>query len=437
MKQSVMEHTIERNETKGSNRVIPFAILFLFIGITVLSIIVLTTSSSKQLTSEYLCKVDKRIVRLSVIGQGDHGKYYHLASNWPSRLNTPAHKEDLEVIHNGVQVIIKETIEGKDYYDITYPLHDKEGIVLGSIGYTATSKTHLDWLQIGVYFGSSILLFIMVIINFRGRENRILWLLSEQKKHEQFVLESSKQQEELKRLKSLKTMAGAIAHRFNNAMMAVQGNLELMTETLPADSDELKMASRAAQAARGVSQIGSMMLSYVGQKNLHLQELSIVDLVKESISAFKSALPPTVTLNFTPPSQPLYCSIEQQQIKEVVGNILTNALESLTDNTGTIDITFGNEYFTTDSFPIPFQNDKIQDGIYTFCQIKDSGHGINSKALSQIFDPFYTTKFVGRGLGLALTVGIMQTHHGAIAIKSSLDKGTTVKILLPSISFPQ
>jgi signal transduction histidine kinase len=251
------------------------------------------------------------------------------------------------------------------------------------------------------------------------------------------VLESSKQQEELKRLKSLKTMAGAIAHRFNNAMMAVQGNLELMTETLPADSDELKMASRAAQAARGVSQIGSMMLSYVGQKNLHLQELSIVDLVKESISAFKSALPPTVTLNFTPPSQPLYCSIEQQQIKEVVGNILTNALESLTDNTGTIDITFGNEYFTTDSFPIPFQNDKIQDGIYTFCQIKDSGHGINSKALSQIFDPFYATKFVGRGLGLALTVGIMQTHHGAIAIKSSLYMGTTVKILLPSISFPQ
>jgi len=99
----------------------------------------------------------------------------------------------------------------------------------------------------------------------------ILSTSASKKRQEQLLLESSKQKGELKRFESLKTMAGAIAHRFNNSMMAVQGNLDLMTMTLPDDSDEHQMASSAAQAARGASQIGSMMLSYVGQKSLQLK----------------------------------------------------------------------------------------------------------------------------------------------------------------------
>jgi len=258
--------------------------------------------------------------------------------------------------------------------------------------------------------------------------------ISKQKRQEQIVLESAMQQEHLKRFKSLKTMAGAIAHRFNNSMMAVQGNLELMALTLPAGSNEYKMASDAAQAAKGASQVGSMMLSYVGQQPLKLQTVSLGTLVRESVTTLKSLLLSSISLQFTLPDQPLYCSVDQQQIKEVIASIFTNAVESLGDNRGTIEITFGTDYFTTDSFPIPFQNDNLLDGVYTFCQIKDSGHGINPKDLSQIFEPFYSTRFVGRGLGLALTVGIMQSHHGAITVKSIPNQGTTVRLLLPTVS---
>ena len=84
-----------------------------------------------------------------------------------------------------------------------------------------------------------------------------------------------------------------------------------------------------------------------------------------------------------------------------------------------------------------FQSKNLQDRRYVFCQIKDSGHGINPNDLSLIFEPFYTTRFVGRGLGLALTVGIMQAHHGAIMVESVLEKGTTVRVLLPSTSSDQ
>lgn len=257
--------------------------------------------------------------------------------------------------------------------------------------------------------------------------------ISEQKRQEQLLLESSKQKGELKRFESLKTMAGAIAHRFNNSMMAVQGNLDLMTMTLPDDSDEHQMASSAAQAARGASQIGSMMLSYVGQKSLQLKTLSLSDIVRESTTALKNQFQPSISLKLTPPETPLYCAVDPQQIKDVIESILTNAIESLNDNTGVIKITFGSDSFAAESFPVFFQNDMLQDGLYVFCQIKDTGHGISPENLLRIFEPFYTTKFVGRGLGLALTVGVMQSHHGAITVESIPEEGTTVRIMLPAI----
>jgi len=261
--------------------------------------------------------------------------------------------------------------------------------------------------------------------------------ISSQIKQEQLNISDTRKEEQLRNFESLKTMAGAIAHRFNNAMMAVQGNLELMTCTLHADSDEYKMASDATQAARGASQVGSMMLSYVGQQPLKLQDVSLATLARETVTTLKNLLVPSVSLQFTPPDQPLYCSVDQQQIKEVIESLFTNAVESLGDNRGTVEITFGSDYFETDSFSIPFQNADLLDGMYTFCQIKDSGHGINSKDLARIFEPFYSTRFVGRGLGLALTVGIMQAHHGAIIIESILGQGTTVKLLLPTVSLNQ
>ncbi len=258
--------------------------------------------------------------------------------------------------------------------------------------------------------------------------------ITERKNQEDQKLEASLQKEQFRKLQSLKTMAGAIAHRFNNAMMVVQGNLELMTLTLPVGSSEYEMASNAAKAASGASQVGSMMLSYVGQRPLKRQDIPLDILARESVTPLKTLLHPSIALRFTPPEKRLYCSVDQQQIKEVIESILTNAIEALDDGVGTIQISFGTDYFTTDLFPVAFQNDSIKDGVYTYCQIKDTGHGVEPRDLSRIFEPFFTTRFVGRGLGLALTVGVMQSHHGAITIESVLGQGTTVRVLLPSVS---
>lgn len=256
--------------------------------------------------------------------------------------------------------------------------------------------------------------------------------ITAQKEQETQRLEINKHEERLNKFKSLRTMAGAIAHRFNNSMMVINGNLEFVLRTLPDNSKAYQAISDTAQVATEASQIGSMMLSYVGQQVLNLQEEHFETVVNETVSAFTHHLQPTISLTLTPPDQPLHCSMDKKQIQEVIESILTNASESLEKNSGTIEVTFGTNDFTVDSFPIPFQSDSLQDGVYVFCQIKDSGHGIKPQELPRIFEPFYTTRFIGRGLGLALTVGIMQSHGGAITIDSVPGQGTTVRILLPA-----
>jgi PAS domain S-box-containing protein len=258
--------------------------------------------------------------------------------------------------------------------------------------------------------------------------------ISVQKNQEQLVLDAVKQQERLRRLESLKTMAGAIAHHFNNAMMIVQGYLDLVDQTLPAGSNEKQMMSQALQGADKASRMGTMMLTYVGQSPRQLQSVSLPDLVRETITELQDRLPPSIALRLEPPREKFICKMDQQQIKEVINSSINNAIEALEKSEGIIEVTFGTNYFETESFPMPFQDDCLKNGLFVFCQIRDTGHGINAQDIQQIFEPFFTTRFTGRGLGLALAVGIMRSHHGALTVESTPGKGTTVRILLPALA---
>ena len=259
----------------------------------------------------------------------------------------------------------------------------------------------------------------------------LIFDITDRKEQEAVRLDTARQQEQLKKLESLKNMASAIAHRFNNAMMAVEGNLDLVRAKLAQDSKEHTMISQALQAARGASQVGSMMLTYVGQRPLQRQQENLVEVVRESVSDCKVLINPSISLEFSPATVPLCCSMDRQQIKEVIGNIVSNAIESLEDSNGTIEIDFITAFYHASSLPIPFQDAQLKDGQYAVCRIKDNGHGISPESLLRIFEPFYTTRFVGRGIGLALAVGIMKAHHGALTVASIPEQGTTISLLLP------
>jgi len=242
------------------------------------------------------------------------------------------------------------------------------------------------------------------------------------------------QQEKLQRLKSIDIIAGAIAHRFNNAMTAVIGNLELLHFDLPTGSPEKGRVTSALEAAHGSTRIGTMLLTYLGQGTRHRSSENFAALVQEALTELKAQLVDSIMVKVVPPPNDLFCLADKKQLKEVVISIIINSIESMSDAGGHIEISFGEANFLRDSFPMIFREHKQSEGVYVYCQISDTGCGINQDDLPHIFEPFVTSKFVGRGLGLAMATGIMRSHHGALMVEGTSDKGTTVRILLPSFS---
>ncbi len=199
--------------------VVPIFILCFFLGLTVLSFNAMVKYSHNQLKWEYtgvidalsisfahliqlrgavdlqteidsIANRDKRIIRLSYIGQKADGNYYHLASSWPSRIGKPAHKEDLDVISGGVPLILEETVDGDKFYDITYPVRDDAGAIIGCIGYTAKSNPKFNWFLIGGHFTASVLLFMVMLFHFQRHTKKMTLIIEERKLAEESLLKA-------------------------------------------------------------------------------------------------------------------------------------------------------------------------------------------------------------------------------------------------------
>ena len=267
------------------------------------------------------------------------------------------------------------------------------------------------------------------IYNENGTIEKILHITRDMTK--QLQAEESLKKVQQAKEESIKTIAEAISHRLNNAMTVIQGNLKLLIHSLPDTSNEHRLATDTAQAAAGVSLVSSTLQNSVGQQSFHLKPALFSSLIDDCLFSLKDILYPSVAVTIIPNGEQLLCKMDPKMIKEVLSNIITNAVDSFDAEHGSIEISFGTDYFTDGSFPEIFQDKNHQHSMYTFCQIKDNGHGIEAKNMPRIFEPFYTTHLVGRGLGLALTAGIMRNHHGAVQVESTPGKGTVVKLLLP------
>lgn len=233
------------------------------------------------------------------------------------------------------------------------------------------------------------------------------------------------------KFESMKNMAGAIAHRFNNSMFVILGSLEVINMSLPATSKEKKMASVAEYEANKTARVGHMMLSYTGNlpinpKNANLSELTVLAALK-----LKKNIPENISLELSQSPEALHCYVDKEQIDEVLSCILQNSVDALEGQAGTISVDFAIEHRAASSFPYFFQSENLLDGKYCVCKIADNGQGIAEEDMDKIFDPFFTTKFLGRGAGLALAAGIIRSHKGAISVQSDIGKGTVVRIYLP------
>ena len=248
--------------------------------------------------------------------------------------------------------------------------------------------------------------------------------------HQEFEL----QLVETQKLEALGVLAGGIAHDFNNLLGVILGNTSLALRTLSAESPLHAILEQVEQAARRSGELAKQMLAYSGKGMFVVQPVALSELVNGIAELIQGTISKKAVLTsaFAPDTPTIVGDVTQ--LRQVVLNLITNASEAIGDEPGTIKVATGpieadrsllSEYELSEGLPA---------GRYAFFEVADNGPGMDAETQAKIFEPFFSTKFVGRGLGLAAVQGILRGHGGAIKISSELGRGTSFKVLFPAVS---
>ncbi len=233
------------------------------------------------------------------------------------------------------------------------------------------------------------------------------------------------------RLESLGVLAGGVAHDFNNLLQIVRGYLELSLFSSGENEilqDNLKKAINATDRA---SDLTKQMLAYSGQGKYVVKPLNLSEKVQEMIDLVQATLSKKIELKTDLPLEAPTIMADQTQVQQIVMNLVTNAAEAIGKESGRIEICTGIIEINQEFLDSAIAADEASPGKHVFVEVNDNGCGMDEETKSRIFEPFFSTKFAGRGLGLSAVLGIVRSHQGAVQIESELGVGTRIRIMFP------
>ncbi len=287
--------------------------------------------------------------------------------------------------------------------------------------------------------------------SFYGRYRRFIWLglvfivvesciimllavnIVQRRRLESQRLELEKRMEQTRKMEGLGVLAGGIAHDFNNLLTVILGNADLLSMDESVDPSQREVLADIMTAARQGEKLAREMLAYSGRVHFELAPASLNDLVSQSARTahMEGASGARVSLDLAP-GLPLV-HVDAVQMKRVIFNLLSNALEAVSGGGGTVRVATSRAECSRAYLDSLWLGNDRPEGVYVTLTVEDEGAGIEGESLEHIFDPFYTTKFTGRGLGLAAVYGIMRRHDGCIRALSNEGKGTEITIFLPAL----
>ncbi len=238
----------------------------------------------------------------------------------------------------------------------------------------------------------------------------------------------SKLQESAK-LEALGVLAGGIAHDFNNLLVAILGHASLARGSVEDGSEVAADLDAVETAARRAADLARQMLAYSGRGSFVVEQVSLDALVREIGDLLSSSIAKSAALEyeFSPDLPPVRGDVTQ--LRQVVMNLIVNASDALGSRPGTIKVRTGwTDLKARDTETVPGM-DPVP-GRYVMLEVSDTGAGMDSATRTRIFDPFFSTKATGRGLGLAATLGIVKGHGGVIRVRSRPGSGTRFQVLL-------
>lgn len=233
------------------------------------------------------------------------------------------------------------------------------------------------------------------------------------------------------KLESLGVLAGGIAHDFNNILMGIIGNAGLAMLDLPSDSPARECIVHIEQAAHHAAELTTQLLAYSGKGAFSFRPVDLTRVVEEMMHLIEAAISKRAFLNVRLNHDLPEIEGDAGQLRQVILNLVTNASDAVEATGGNIRVTTGVMKADAAYLGTTYIQDDLQEGQYVFIEVADTGCGMEKQIQSRIFDPFFSTKFPGRGLGLAAVLGIARAHRSAIKVDSTLGEGTVIRVLFP------
>lgn len=243
---------------------------------------------------------------------------------------------------------------------------------------------------------------------------------------------------EAQRAESLAVLAGGIAHSYNNLLTSMMGNVSLAMSSIgPADParDFLREIQKAAKRAAVLT---NQMLTYSGQSRASMAPLDLGEFVTRMVSLLRTVREGGGAISYEVEPR-VFIQADATQMQQLLVNLVENAQEAVAkraneDAPGQVEVAVSTvEIVERRILRGPGEHGTMTPGIYARLSVADNGVGMDEATLLKAFDPFFSTKFTGRGLGLASVLGIVRGHHGVLRVRSEVGKGTTFLVLLPHL----
>jgi len=236
--------------------------------------------------------------------------------------------------------------------------------------------------------------------------------------------------QEQQKSESLMVLAGGVAHDFNNLLTGVLGNADLIAMQSPPESEQRRAAEAIIIGAQRAADLVAKMLAYSGGGRVVAERVELNTLVTEMVDLLGASVARHCTLVYHSPGPLPLVETDPTQIRQVVLNLIVNAAEAV-DEAGVITVETGREVLDRDMLKQMTYGSDMAPGAYVFLDVVDNGVGMSEHTLARMFDPFFSTKDTGRGLGMAAVRGIIRSHRAALRVTSKEGQGTRFRVWFP------
>gem|GEM_PF-1852804 len=233
------------------------------------------------------------------------------------------------------------------------------------------------------------------------------------------------------RLESLGLLAGGVAHDFNNLLAIVIGRASLMRELAVHSTMRVELEA-IIDAGERAALLSRELLAYAGRGTTIVALLDLAGEVSGVCALARSSLPPGVELRVAESDEVMVVRADRGQVQQIVLNLIINAGDATAQRGGSIRVTVGREQLDEERAHALEPLMVRPAGAYCFLRVTDDGSGMSAETLKHVFDPFYTTKSNGRGLGLAAALGIARAHVGGFRVVSQENSGSDFTLYLPA-----